>query len=93
MFAVKTPKATIGIIGGEIIVGLDHAQIEHLATAKGVRKVSRRDLPVVVARRLDGATTAHASSLTGGNSLRANLALLENNAWLGAQIAVALAGS
>jgi pseudouridine-5'-phosphate glycosidase len=40
VFAVKTPKATIGIIGGEIIVGLDHAQIEHLATAKGVRKVS-----------------------------------------------------
>jgi pseudouridine-5'-phosphate glycosidase len=49
--------ATIGIIGGEIVVGLDHAQIEHLATAKEVRKVSRRDLPVVVARRLDGATT------------------------------------
>jgi len=49
--------ATIGIIGGDIIVGLDQAQIEHLATAKGVRKVSRRDLPVVVARRLDGATT------------------------------------
>jgi pseudouridine-5'-phosphate glycosidase len=49
--------ATIGIIGGEIIVGLDRAQIEHLATAKEVRKVSRRDLPVVVARRLDGATT------------------------------------
>jgi pseudouridylate synthase len=49
--------ATIGVIGGEIIVGLDHAQIEHLATAKDVRKVSRRDLPVVVARRLDGATT------------------------------------
>ena len=49
--------ATIGIIGGEIIVGLDRAHIEHLATAKEVRKVSRRDLPVVVARRLDGATT------------------------------------
>jgi len=49
--------ATIGIIAGEIVVGLDRAQIEHLATAKGVRKVSRRDLPVVVARRLDGATT------------------------------------
>jgi pseudouridine-5'-phosphate glycosidase len=49
--------ATVGIIGGEIVVGLDQGQIEHLATAKGVRKVSRRDLPVVVARRLDGATT------------------------------------
>jgi pseudouridylate synthase len=49
--------ATIGIIAGEIVVGLDRAQIEHLATAKDVRKVSRRDLPVVVARGLDGATT------------------------------------
>jgi pseudouridine-5'-phosphate glycosidase len=49
--------ATVGIIGGEIVVGLDQGQIEHLATAKKVLKVSRRDLPVVVARRLDGATT------------------------------------
>jgi pseudouridine-5'-phosphate glycosidase len=49
--------ATVGIIAGEIIVGLSAAQIEHLATAQGVRKVSRRDLPIVVARKLDGATT------------------------------------
>jgi pseudouridylate synthase len=48
---------TIGIIGGELIAGLSGSQIEHLATAKDVRKVSRRDLPIVVARRLDGATT------------------------------------
>jgi pseudouridine-5'-phosphate glycosidase len=54
--------ATIGIIGGEIVVGLDRGQIEHLATAKGVRKVSRRDLPVVVARKLDGATTVATTS-------------------------------
>ena len=49
--------ATIGIIGGKIVVGLDRDQVEHLATAQGVRKVSRRDLPIVVARKLDGATT------------------------------------
>ena len=49
--------ATIGIIAGEIVVGLDRGQIEHLATAPDVRKVSRRDLPIVVARKLDGATT------------------------------------
>ena len=48
---------TVGIIGGELVAGLNAAQIEHLATADGVRKVSRRDLPVVVARKLDGATT------------------------------------
>jgi pseudouridine-5'-phosphate glycosidase len=36
---------------------LNDEQITHLATAQGVRKVSRRDLPVAVARKLDGATT------------------------------------
>jgi pseudouridine-5'-phosphate glycosidase len=54
--------ATIGIIGGEIVVGLDRGQIEHLATAQGVRKVSRRDLPIVLARKLDGATTVATTS-------------------------------
>jgi pseudouridylate synthase len=48
---------TIGIIGGELVAGLSQAQIEHLATAQNVRKVSRRDLPIVVARQEDGATT------------------------------------
>lgn len=48
---------TVGILGGEIIVGLDRAGVTHLATAQNVRKVSRRDLPIVVARKQDGATT------------------------------------
>ncbi len=29
--------ATVGIIAGEIVVGLSRGQIEHLATAQGVR--------------------------------------------------------
>lgn len=48
---------TVGILAGELIAGLDDSQITHLATAPNVRKVSRRDLPVVVAHKLDGATT------------------------------------
>lgn len=48
---------TIGILRGEIVVGLNRAEIEHLATSQDVHKVSRRDLAVVVARKLDGATT------------------------------------
>lgn len=48
---------TVGIIAGEFIAGLAPEQIEHLATAPNVRKVSRRDLPIVAARREDGATT------------------------------------
>jgi pseudouridylate synthase len=51
--------ATIGILGGKIIVGLTPAEIVELATrpAGAVRKCSRRDLPIAVARGEDGATT------------------------------------
>ena len=48
---------TVAILGGELVAGLSYAQLHHLATAQGIRKVSRRDLPIVVARQLDGATT------------------------------------
>jgi pseudouridine-5'-phosphate glycosidase len=49
--------ATIAILGGVFCVGLDDAQLEHIATSGDVKKISRRDLPVAVARRWDGATT------------------------------------
>lgn len=48
---------TIAILRGELVAGLSYAQLHHLATATGVRKVSRRDLPIVVAQQGDGATT------------------------------------
>ena len=54
--------ATIGMIGGELVVGLDADQIEHLALADGVAKLSVRDLAVAAARRSDGATTVAATS-------------------------------
>ncbi|MBU2662346.1 pseudouridine-5'-phosphate glycosidase [Actinoplanes bogorensis] len=54
--------ATIGMVGGELTVGLDDAQIEHLALAEGVAKLSVRDLAVAAARRADGATTVAATS-------------------------------
>src|SRR5690242_17513318 len=54
--------ATIGMIGGELIVGLDDAQLTHLAGAEGVAKLSVRDLAVAAARRADGATTVAATS-------------------------------
>lgn len=49
--------ATIGIIRGRIKVGLTDQEIEYMAQAESVLKVSRRDLPYVVAGGLDGATT------------------------------------
>jgi pseudouridylate synthase len=54
--------ATIGMIGGELTVGLDDSQIEHLALAEGVAKLSVRDLAVAAARKADGATTVAATS-------------------------------
>ncbi len=55
--------ATVGVIAGELIAGLSPQQIERLAAApdRPVGKVSRRDLPIVVARKLDGATTVAAT--------------------------------
>jgi pseudouridylate synthase len=54
--------ATIGMIGGELIVGLSDDQIEHLAGADGVAKLSVRDLAVAAATGADGATTVAATS-------------------------------
>lgn len=53
--------ATIAILGGEPVIGLDEAQIEYLARARGVRKCSRRDLPIVMALKGDGSTTVCAT--------------------------------
>ncbi|MBO4461970.1 MAG: pseudouridine-5'-phosphate glycosidase [Lachnospiraceae bacterium] len=50
--------ATIAIIGGRLKAGLSRDEIEYLGkTGVGVTKVSRRDLPVIVAKGMDGATT------------------------------------
>ncbi|GAA0435554.1 pseudouridine-5'-phosphate glycosidase [Actinoplanes campanulatus] len=54
--------ATIGMIGGEVIVGLEDDQVERLASAESVAKLSVRDLAVAAARRADGATTVAATS-------------------------------
>jgi pseudouridylate synthase len=49
--------ATIAVFGGEFCVGLNQTQIERLADGKNIRKISRRDLPIAVARKLNCATT------------------------------------
>jgi len=53
--------ATIAILHGQLHVGLLESELEFLATAGNIRKVSRRDLPVVVAQQCDGATTVAAT--------------------------------
>ncbi len=54
--------ATIAVLGGRLHVGLSDAQLRFLATSSGIRKVSRRDLSIVVARGSDGATTVAATA-------------------------------
>ncbi len=49
--------ATIAVFDGEFCVGLSENQVERLATEKNIRKISRRDLSVAVARKLICATT------------------------------------
>ncbi len=49
--------ATIAVFDGEFCVGLSIAQIERLADGKDIRKISRRDLPITVAKKLNCATT------------------------------------
>ncbi|MFG1913440.1 pseudouridine-5'-phosphate glycosidase [Micromonospora sp. NPDC048898] len=54
--------ATIGMIGGKLVVGLDDTQLTRLATVDGVTKLSVRDLAVAAATGVDGATTVAATS-------------------------------
>ena len=49
--------ATIGIIDGVPVVGMDKDEIEEFGKRKGILKVSRRDLPYVISKKLWGATT------------------------------------
>ena len=49
--------ATIGIIDGEPIVGMTPDEIELFGKTKGIAKASRRDLPVIYAKKLWAATT------------------------------------
>ena len=61
--------ATIGLVAGRAKVGLDEAELELMATAEGIPKLSARDLPVAVAKNSHGATTvaatAHLAALAG----------------------------
>ena len=53
--------ATIAILSGKIHVGLNDEQMELLGNSKDVQKVSLRDIPFVVSKKLHGATTVAAT--------------------------------
>ncbi len=69
--------ATVGLIDGKIHVGLSDTELVRLANENGLRKISRRDFGIAIARQESGGTTvagtliaAHAAGLrvfaTGG---------------------------
>ncbi len=55
--------ATIAVIGGKIKIGLNQKELEYMAKAKNILKLSRMDLPYAVSKSLDGATTVAATMI------------------------------
>ena len=55
--------ASIGIVNGQARVGLSDTDLARLAQDDGARKVSRRDLPLVLAQGANGGTTVAATSI------------------------------
>jgi pseudouridine-5'-phosphate glycosidase len=53
--------ATIAILNGQCHIGLNKEGLEYFGRAKGVWKVSLRDIPYVVSKNLYGATTVAAT--------------------------------
>jgi pseudouridine-5'-phosphate glycosidase len=53
--------ATIALFGGKIHVGLTGGDLDMLATAEQVRKISRRDFSIALARQETGGTTVAAT--------------------------------
>ena len=56
--AAGAVPATVGVLGGRVVVGLTLAELAHLADpSRHVAKLSSRDIGLAIARGLDGATT------------------------------------
>ena len=56
-----TEPRTVAVIDGQLRAGLSADELQALASATGVRKLSRRDLSIAVARGWTGATTVAAT--------------------------------
>lgn len=58
--------ATVAIMKGRIKIGLDPDELEYMGKNSSIRKASRRDLPMILARGIDGATTV-ATTMIGAH--------------------------
>jgi len=61
VISVGVQPATVAIMDGVVRLGLSNEELENLALAKEVHKISRRDLATAVARRQTGGTTVAAT--------------------------------
>ncbi len=55
--------ATIAIINGRIKIGLGESDLDHMGRDSGIAKVSRRDMALVISKKMDGATTVATTML------------------------------
>lgn len=61
--------ATVAVLGGRLRAGLAEAELEHLARAgTAMPKLSRRDLPLALARGGDGATTVASTMIVAAQA-------------------------
>ena len=58
--------ATIAVIKGRIKIGLNGEELDHMGRDSGIAKVSRRDMPLIIAKEMDGATTVATTMLCSG---------------------------
>jgi len=71
--------ATIAIIGGKLKVGLSPQEIELLGKeGEKVIKVSRRDIPYIIANRLNGATTVASTMIIANMAGGINIILIDD---------------
>ena len=55
--------ATIAVINGIVKIGLDKEELQFLSEEKNILKASRRDLPVIISKKLNAATTVSATMI------------------------------
>lgn len=60
--------ATIGVLGGQVVVGLSEAELARLAAGDEVAKLSVRDLAVAAALGVDGATTVASTAAVAASA-------------------------
>ncbi len=61
VYEARALPATIAVLRGQLRAGLTRGELETLAQHEEIAKASVRDLPVLIARQADGATTVAAT--------------------------------